>query len=246
MIRTTSTFLSIIFLIFTIMVSSLSAEEGEVEFEISLLGEGRDSLQSRIKFPRTKEDVSISLRCRALIVKRGKYENNLCYPNDYKLEEDFIDAIHLASRRARNTEALVNGQEASVLFFYTVEFIKNGDIEEVHVYPNDGSNVEVYGKDYYSPQHLNSTYWLEKLDFSLDCFNENPFVVTHYKISDKFAYPLQVGVENVVECEDKWVEYAKRSTFLPAMHEGKPVVSTISQIHFYVEQAKEEIINIRK
>ena len=139
------------------------AEQGETITDMTAMSlsddlrpasfEGGDSdFISRIEFPDLEGDVDLEVLCEARITRSGRFDWNSCFPKDYDAEEDFIDAVHRASRRAQINPAMRGGRTSSVMIYYRVAFHQDGENQKISIFPNNGIGQTIHGEKYFSPQ----------------------------------------------------------------------------------------------
>ncbi|MDZ7769436.1 MAG: hypothetical protein U5K38_10355 [Woeseiaceae bacterium] len=114
---------------------------------------GEDSLEARIKFPETRGDGTIIIRCAAQVSDSGKMEKHGCY-GDNSGADVFIAAINKAAKKARMQPAVIDGRPHAVYVQYRVRFETRGDENILTIYNNPGvlENIEAYGEDHIAAQ----------------------------------------------------------------------------------------------
>ena len=129
-----------------------------IEFRHAMLVEGERSLDQRVRFPATRDDIDIDVVCRGHATAKGRLQNILCSAaNDP--EQDFINAVSRRVGSARVVPALVDGVPQDVDFQFTVNFRREGEEETIRVYHNNGHNTDRLGDDYIGAQRYSPHVW---------------------------------------------------------------------------------------
>lgn len=189
---------------------------------------GEDSLEALIKFPETRGDGTIIIRCMAQVSDSGKMEEHGCY-GDNSGADVFIAAINKAAKKARMQPAVIDGRPRAVYVQYRVRFETRGDENTVTIYNNPGvlENIEAYGED-----HIAAQRGLTKERWQRACPQRLPFLVW---VKAHVAYSGEQSNVNIAsndgppitqKCEEAIIATMKESGFTPALADGEPVPST--------------------
>ena len=187
--------------------------------------EGKKSLQNLIKFPKVEEDVSVIVTCYSRGTARGYIRRARCSTsNDSDLK--FTLVVSRACKSARLTPATVNGRKEEINFQFSVIFTKNGESEEIAVYPHNRNNVDKFGLDYVGAQLYKMS------EFPKGCYvvRGSIFVVSIVSVGTD-GKPKTINLykgpyEITGACERIIMQRFKDALWIPAFHDGSPVEST--------------------
>ncbi len=194
--------------------------------------ESKHSIDKQIVFPETDGDVSVLLRCDALIKKNGRKRYLHCaYPED--IDRRYMLAVERAAKKARFAPATVNGKKRRARLQFIVKFEKEGASQRVRFYPNWGVNFKIYGSNYSGAQVY------DKRRFPRSCATSSRFSVRGKPIPP-FAYTaVLVDADGTVhdytmfeqeehmtrDCLKGHQNYSLREKYVPAFHDGIAVDS---------------------
>lgn len=208
------------------ILSAANAEEVKV-FEPANLKETGLSFSKNIRFPSTKWEGTMVIRCDAYISNLGEFISNYCFDRSTKAFP-FVSAINNAARNGRIKPARVNGTSRAIWFQYYVAFTKNGKKSIIEVVQNSGLQVASYGTDYTSAQR----YKEDSGNFAVGCGTayENTIMVKTIIGKDGKAKATEVeGKDISATCKKNLMRDFSEQEFIPAFFEGKAVES------FYAE-----------
>lgn len=231
-------------IVFLMMVFNgyVNADEKDVTddeyFRPANFYDGKKSLQSRIKFPEWDGDITVSIRCDALLYKYGTIKKwNFCFTEDDKYDI-FSKAIMDAAEFAKLSPAQVDGKNKKVWFQYLVTFHKKDGKKMIVMYPNYGLEIDKFGPYYTSAQR----YTADLRSYFNKCRRPNTNIWISATIDEKGiprdvkAVSSDVGGE---KCAKNLAYKFKKGKFIPAMAEGRPVASKYVESFFYLFAAKE-------
>lgn len=209
----------------------VSTPDALVESSSSQLLEGEESLKGLIEFPEDIEDVDFVVSCSAIIAKNGFFKQNWCFPNGNPMGKKLISAIHIATRKAKNSTAIHDGKKVEVLFSYRVRFYKDGGASRVDIYPNDGFDTDRYGDSYYSAQRVLHRRFIGRRPNNR-CYGERSIFYIVSEIGTFGGAPMSVKIEGTERCEDRWLREANQREFISAKLSGTPIVSEFREAFF--------------
>lgn len=190
-----------------------------------------ESLQNKIKFPKTESDIALRISCDAYISRAGNFLSNYCFLKLGDKIFNYENAIHRATKGSRIKPASVNGRSKAVWFQYTVEFIKEGDKEIINVYPNHGHEIARYGNKYSSAQRykIGSGSLFSRCDRFTNLWIKATI--------DSKGVPRNVTVIGGMgrnRCKKYLAKLFLKGRYIPAMHEGLPVESQYTDSFFHL------------
>jgi hypothetical protein len=208
---------------FTMPAGNAFAERIPAQF-----GTGEESIVKLIKFPELKGDTTVTLRCASLVQDNGDMEMNGCVADD-PADQLFIVEIIEAAEDATAQPAVADGRKQSVYLQYQVEFIKKGEDETIHFYPNPGveENIKAYGRDHVAAQRaVGEEKWQ-------DVCPENAAYLVWLKAhvdpdgrQSNLSLTHGGGLTPTPRCQQAILDTVAGSLFFPALADGKPVQST--------------------
>lgn len=186
-------------------------------------------MDTLLKFPEIKGDISVVMNCVSRIQTNGKMEGTGCYlQNNY--DEPFMKAIGTAAKKARMNPAIVAGKPREIFLQFRVEFIQEGERQTIDYYLNPGweENVKAYGFRHVAGQRVigKSEPWQDacpkRAHFSL--------WVRAYLGPDGRAESPTIqhadGIKPTEVCLDAIRQTIVNSSYTPTLADGEPVPST--------------------
>lgn len=212
-------------------IKSDTAMDSTIEYTPASFGNTENSLQKILGFPSSDEDMDVVINCDAYLSKNGVIVGNFCFIGDNAYIR-YVNIINRAARKARLIPATINKQRRPIWFQYTVEFIKQGELKIIHVYPNHGKNKELYGHNYTSPQRYIDYKWR-------GCtprigHKKNMWVAMIVNKEGK-AENIEFLNDGIVSksCSKSIIKDLKKSSFIPAFHKGKIVEAVYVEPYFF-------------
>ena len=190
------------------------------------------SLQNLLRVPKSDGDLRVRLKCDAWITPRGSFLQTVCFAPDNRYSR-YEYAVGLASRYARIAPARVNGRGIAVWFQYRVEFERQGGVDAVRVFPNQGEQIATYGPDYVAPQRIHDP----RIAFFSNQCDRRETMWVHATISERgMAQTVSVadGKAGPV-CRAQLIAGTQRSIFVPAQVAGRPVRALYREAFFFLE-----------
>ncbi len=180
------------------------------------------------EFPDIKGPATITLRCAVLATSSGKFKDNMCYLES-EFDQPFASSLFEASRKAKLLPATIDGREKTVYLQYAVEFIKDGEREEIILFPNPGvlENVEEYGKNHFAAQRV-----VGKEKWQSDCPKKKRYLVIAKAHVNELGQSSHVSLEHgggiipPIACQDAITRNILNSLYIPAFADDMPVPST--------------------
>ncbi len=194
--------------------------------------ESMHSIDKQIVFPETDGDVSVLLRCDALIKKNGRKRHLRCaYPED--IDRRYVLAVERAAKKARIAPATVNGKKKTARLQFIVKFEQEGASQRVRFYPNWGVNFKIYGSNYSGaqiydqgnfPRQPCSTSWGNvKLKVIPPFAYTAVLVDADGTVHDYTMFEQEEHLTS--DCFKGHQNYSLRAKYVPAFHDGIAVDS---------------------
>ena len=189
------------------------------------------ALATLTEFPEVKGDMTAIMGCAVQAMHNGKLKGNMCFlQNDF--DQPFAGALFKAAKKARLVPATIDGREKTVYLQYRAEFIKEGERQEIILYPNPGiaENVEAYGKDHVAAHRV-----IGKESWQKACPKRARYMVRVKAHVDEQGAVSNIslshggGIVPPASCQDAIIAGIAASEFIPAMADGIPVPSTFAE-----------------
>lgn len=224
-----SRFVPLLMLLFAINANAEGSRAAGFDYE-----ESKRQLANVIEYPDgIKGKVSLVLSCVSRIQSNGKMKDTGCFTKN-QYEQTFAGQVVKAAKKARMTPAIVNGKSYEIYLQFRVEFLAEGEEQDVHLYANPGyeENVLAYGFEHVAgqrvigkkepwndacPNHANFTVWARAY-LSEEGQAENPTI------------EFSNGLRPIASCLDAIKKTIVTSRYTPATSEGVPVPSTYIEI----------------
>jgi len=186
---------------------------------------GLEAAAAEIEFPKYKKDLSLNINCAANVSATGDVESYFCLDYIGGTDTKFRKAAEKFIASTSISPAVVDGQAVPVRFYFRVFFGRRGELYAVGVYPNWSDDAEKFGHEYQAPQRYNTdpsgpncraVGGMTKISVDVDgkATGEHSLVMS-------YGVPGKYGT-----CENWFVQMLKHGSYIPAHHEGKPVVAT--------------------
>ena len=197
-------------------------------FTPAIIGDDPQSLYNRLSFPNVDGDWNALVKCTAQVGESGSVRSPICFDRD-ETNSPFFPVVMRSARGSRMIPATVDGVNVFVeMVQFSVLFQQRGEQQAIVVYPNHGNNRQFYGDNYIAAQRygvtqsircsmLDDRYWAvsyRRMVFSLDANGE---VGEEIEAMDRAMGDCLTAFENFI----------KKSTYIPAYFEGKPVDSVV-------------------
>lgn len=190
---------------------------------------GLDAASEKIRFPNHKRDVSIYINCSARVSTEGEVERYYCLDYYGVADTKFREAAEAFIERVELTPAMVNGAPVPVEIYFRVFFGRRGEQYAAGVFPNWGDDAEKYGLEYESPQRYNedppaprcgSVGGISRVQVGEDgSADSNVRLIMSYG-----------QIEHYGTCENWMTQVVREGRYIPAQHQGNPVVATYVEL----------------
>lgn len=191
-------------------------------------------LVNLIKYPEeVSGKVSLILSCVSRIQPSGRMKETGCYQNN-QYEQAFTGVVIKAAKKARMTPAIVNGKPAEIYLQFRVEFIREGEEHDVHLYLNPGyeENVREYGFEHIAGQRVIG---------KKEPWNEACPKRAHYSVwvraylseegkAENPSIEFGDGLRPIATCLDAIKQTIIAGRYTPAMADGIAVPSTYIEV----------------
>ena len=196
-------------------------------FTPAIIGDDPQSLYNRLSFPNVDGDWNALVKCTAQVGESGSVRSPSCFDRD-ETNSPFFPVVMRSARGSRMIPATVDGVNVFVeMVQFSVLFQQRGEQQAIVVYPNHGNNRQFYGDNYIAAQRYGVTQ-------SAGC---NPRTDRYGEINVRMVFSLdangEVGEEIEAmdrarpDCLTSFENFIKKSTYIPAYFEGKPVDSVV-------------------
>lgn len=190
---------------------------------------GLDAASEKIRFPDYKRDVTIYINCGARVGANGEVQRYFCLDYYGVADTRFRDAAEAFIERAELTPAMVNGEPKSVEIYFRVFFGRRGDMYAAGVFPNWGDDAEKYGPEYEAPQRYNEDPSAPKCG-SVGGLSRVQVGEDGRPDGDVSLIMSYGEIEHYGTCENWMMQVVREGRYIPAHHEGKPVVATYVEL----------------
>ena len=185
------------------------------------------SFPALLQFPDVAGNFSIMLLCASQVEASGKMTDTFCVIRNNG-EVPFGQAVQKAAKKARMTPAIIDGKEQKVYLQFRVEFIKEGDTEDIHIFSNtgDAENVEAYGSDFIAAQRvIGKEPWMKVCPARAEYGITARAHVSVEGVASSVSLHHGYGIVPTGTCQEAVIRTIEGSLFTPAMVGDEPVPS---------------------
>ena len=210
--------------------SVLAEEPGGEAYVPARFAAGLDEASMQIGFPKHKRDVSFYINCAARLSSTGELQSYFCL--DYRGGSDtkFRKSIDEFMEVVEFTPAMVDGAAVPVEIYFRVFFGRRGDQYAAGVFPNWGDDADAYGLDYEAPQRYNSREHIGSCDPTAGITRVR--IKPDGKPTGDVDLMMSYGeVKSYSLCENHYVDGVTNGSYIPALHQGKPVEATYVELN---------------
>ena len=192
-------------------------------FTPAIIGDDPQSLYNRLSFPNVDGDWNALVKCTAQVGESGSVRSPICFDRD-ETNSPFFPVVMRSARGSRMIPATVDGVNVFVeMVQFSVLFQQRGEQQAIVVYPNHGNNRQFYGDNYIAAQRI----WR---DSEYGCFHRtdiNVRMVFSLDANGEVGEEIEAMDRAFGNCLTAFERFIKKSTYIPAYFEGKPVDSVV-------------------
>lgn len=186
------------------------------------------ALARLIAFPKIEGKVSVMLNCVSQIQTSGKMKTTLCYVEN-QFDTPFAAAVQKAAKKALMTPGVIDGKKRDMYLQFRVEFIQDGDEQEILLYPNpaEPENLKEYGMGHIAAQRsIGKEPWMKV------CPQRAGYVIVaraHVNIegvASSVSLHHGAGIVPTGPCQQAIIDTVTGSDYAPATVDGVAVPST--------------------